>query len=252
MGLLSAIKSGVSKAVSAVGSGLQKVGNWISEKVSKWTGNMKETADNTAMELGNDDCFEKEYASTEQVMRTSQVLSEMSNQYKDDARDIEDQIVDAIDNTFSVISDELSDEGFDVSFIKKEKNSIKRAVRNSIVEEISDNLAMGNPEVEDILAMSRGAGKTKALRKYAYGVIKDSVEVFTDRLERSCKRVEDKIQETVASKIAEDENEITNKSNEIEDFIQQYSEGTFDSEMSSIEPNNNIFVCSCIIDLLKN
>lgn len=252
MGLWSAIKSGVSKVVGAIGSGLQKAGNWISEKVSQWSGNMKATADNTANELGNDDSFEKNCASAEQVMRTSQVLSEMSNQYKDDARDIEDQIVDAIDNTFSVISDELSDEGFDVSFIKKEKNSIKRAVRNSIVEEISDNLAMGNPEVEDILAMSKGAGKTKALRKYAYGVIKDSVEVFAERLERSCKRVEDKIQETVASKIAEDENEIINKSNEIESFIQQYSEGTFDSEMSSIEPNNNIFICSCIIDLLKN
>lgn len=252
MGFWSALKSGVSKVVGAIGSGLQKVGNWISEKVSAWTGNMRETADNTARELGNDDKFEKDNASAEQVMRTSRVLSEMSNQYKDDARDIEDQIVDAIDNTFTVISDELSDEGFDVSFIKKEKNSIKRAVRNSIVEEISDNLAMGNPEVEDILAMEKGAGKTRALRKYAYGVIKDSIDVFTERLERSCKRVEDKIQETVSSKVAEDENELMNKTDEIESFIQQYSEGTFDSEMSSIEPNNNIFVCSCIIDLLKN
>lgn len=252
MGLWSAIKSGVSKVVSAVGGALQKAGNWISEKVSKWSGNMKETAESTADKLGNDDSYDRYNASAEQVDRTSHVLSELSRQYKDEAREIEDEIVEAIDNTFTVVADELSNEDFDVSFVKREKNNIKKAVRNSIVDEISENLAIGNPEVEDILSMEKGAGKKRALKKYAYNVISDSIDVFTERLERSCKRVEDKIQEAVSGKISEDENELMNKSQEIQYFLQQYSEGTFDSEMSSVEPYNNIFVCNCIIDLLAN
>lgn len=49
---------------------------------------------------------------------------------------------------------------------------------NTAFDEISENLSLGNSEVEDILSMGSGSAREQKMKRYCYGVISDGVDAF--------------------------------------------------------------------------
>lgn len=242
--------SAASKVTGAIG--MKKASNWFGEKADKLSGKMKETADKTAKDIGEADEMDYDTASVSQIDRMAELLSSVSVQYKEEARQIEEEIVDDINTAFDEISDALADEDIETGFIKTKQRNIRKSVKNKIVDEISENLSLGNSEVENILSMRSGSAKENKMRRYCYGVISDAVEAFSGSLRSSCGKVADTIENTVNEKIDEEQTALSAKEAELENLISQKNDESFDKEQASIEPLNNINVCNYILDLLAN
>lgn len=247
MGLFSAIGN----TIKAVGTALVNGAKAVVSTVKSWFSDTKETARDNAMEISEMDEYDSDTASARDTDILSEILSRMSVKYKDQARNLEDDVSDLIEKHFDEIIDELDENDFDTGFIKEEKRKIRKKVRNSITSKISERMALSDYECEEILRMPTGKRKQQRMEEFGYSVIDEAMDEFGEKIKRSCKNVEKEIENTVQKRMKEKETELRTKAEEINDMIARLDEGTFDSESDSVEPNNNIFVCSYLMDLLN-
>ncbi len=247
MGILGAIWNGVKSAATAVASGVKAVAS----KVASFFSGSKETVRESARDIGERDGFDPEKASARDTNEITAILSNLSMKYMNQARDLEDDAVDIIENYFEGILEELDENGFDTGFIKDEKKKIRRKIRGSITSKISERMSISDSECYDIISMESGSRKTRAMEEFGFEVLDEAMNRLGEKIKRSCKSIEDKINESVIKKIEETELELENKTEETKNLIRQLEDGTLDSEAGSIEPTSNIYACSCALDILS-
>ncbi len=241
MGLLKkffgAIKRGVKKVVG---------------KLNDWLNGTSRSAESVSDSVSSHDAYDPETATVSETEALSAALSSMSLGCRGDAAEIEEKIVDAVEEYFDKIIEDLEENGFDTRFIKNEVKDIKKKVRHSITDNLSARLTLTDPDCRRILELKSGSYKKKKMKNFCFEVINESVDELSHKLKDSFDDIQSKIKSAVDSKLEESEERLDNEKKRVDALISQHDSQTFDIEKNSVQPYENICACICVSDILDS
>lgn len=235
-----------------IGYAAEGIGKLIgSEKIQDWGRNFRGASEAVSSSVSKYDSYDRETATVSETEDLSAALSKFSTEYRDQASDIEDNMLDIVEEYFDKITDDLSAKGFETGFIKAEIKLVKKTIRHSITNSLSVRLTLSDPDCRRILELKKGSHKKKKMEAFCAEIVNDAIYELVSNLKYSFKAIEYKIKDAVDSKLEENEKELAIEKDRLVNLIAQHDSQTFDVEKNEVQPYKNICTCLCIFDILK-
>lgn len=188
--------------------------------------------------------YDSNSASVEETRRINEDLSSYKNKAAERAETIESELCDNIDETLdSLIDDVQKINGKEfvgeklnipIKTLKADKRKITKSIKGSIKREITPLVSLDNAECREILEMSSGREKEKAMKKFMNKSMNKSLQSLQENIAESVEDSTTNIEEILESRLNSIETRLRGNIAELENIKENEGKDIESKEESQI------------------
>ncbi|TCT12838.1 hypothetical protein EDC18_1119 [Natranaerovirga pectinivora] len=237
----------------AIGRGVENVGNFFgSERMSQAGRNIQNACAETSKKVSETNEYDKESAPIHQTIIMNEILSSFSIGLQAQADAVERDCVAASQKYFDDLIKGLDskESGIKSNRLKLTLKRVKSSITGSLKNHLAKRVSLDDIECLQILQMSSGKEKERAMKAFGGKVIKEGLYALAKEIKSIVKEQNEEIQEFLEGVLETKEKELIAMETQFNSLALRIENDVIDKEKAKLEPLIIIGVADMILSKL--